>query len=155
MLKKLFAPGDDSCLTSAALLTLRLWLGLTMLLNHGLGKLTGFSTLAAKFGDPLGIGPSASLALAVFAEFFASILLVLGLVTRFAALVLAVNMTVAFFIAHKGALSGSHSGELAFIYLGGYVMLLLAGAGRISLDKSLFGGGGKAGAPPAKQGAVR
>ena len=78
----------------------------------------------------------------MFAEFFASILLVLGLVTRFAALVLAVNMTVAFFFAHKAALRGEHNGELAFIYLGGYLVLLLAGAGRISLDRLAFGGGG-------------
>ena len=138
MLKKLFAPGNDSLCTNLALLILRLWLGLTMLLNHGLGKLTGFSTLAPKFGDPLGLGPTFSLALVVFAEFFASILLALGLVTRFASLVLVTNMSVAFFLAHHAKLSGDHNGEVAFIYLSGYVVLLIAGGGRFSLDRSLF-----------------
>jgi putative oxidoreductase len=64
--------------------------------------------------------------------------LIAGLVTRFGALVLTINMSVAFFMAHKAALSGEHSGELAFIYLAAYVTLLFAGAGRISLDKIIF-----------------
>jgi hypothetical protein len=41
---------------------------------------------------------------------------------------------------HKHSLSGQHSGELAFIYLAGNVMLLLAGPGKISLDSRVFGG---------------
>jgi putative oxidoreductase len=38
-------------------------------------------------------------------------------------------------------LSGDHSGELAFIYLGGFVALFFAGGGRLSLDQRIFGGG--------------
>ena len=143
MLKKLFAPGGDSAATSIGLLLLRLWLGLTLLLNHGSGKLKGFSDLAPNFPDPLRIGHSASLGLVVFAEVVCSLLLIMGLLTRFAALVLAINMTVAFFMVHKTALSGEHSGELAFIYLAGYVVLLIAGGGKISVDQALFGGGAK------------
>jgi putative oxidoreductase len=146
MLKKLFAPGSDSFLTSVGLLILRLWLGLTMLLNHGASKLKGFSDMADKFPDPLGVGHHASLGLAIFAEVVASLLLIMGLATRFPALVLLINMAVAFFVVHKGGLSGEHSGELAFIYLAGYTTLLLAGAGRISVDQSLF----SAKAKPAK-----
>jgi putative oxidoreductase len=140
MFSKLFAPGNDSLLTSFALLTLRLWLGLTLFLNHGVGKLKGFGTLSAGFPDPLKVGHSVSLALVVFAEVVASVLIVTGLVTRFAALVLTVNMAVAFFFVHERSLSGNHSGELAFTYLAGFVCLLLAGPGRISLDKRFFGG---------------
>jgi uncharacterized membrane protein YphA (DoxX/SURF4 family) len=36
-------------------------------------------------------------------------------------------------------LSGGHTGELAFTYLMGYVTLFLAGPGRFSVDKILFG----------------
>ena len=150
MMKKLFAPGNDSFATSLALLTLRLWLGLTMLINHGVGKLQDFSHLLGSFPDLLGIGHGVSLALAVFAEVIASLLLVMGLMTRFAALVLTVNMAVAFFVVHKRVLSGEHNGEVAFIYLAGYVALLLAGAGRISVDKTVFGGSASAGKKPAK-----
>ena len=109
-----------------------------MLLNHGWAKLTGFSSMSGSFPDPLGVGHTASLVMVVFAEVFASALLALGLVTRFAALVLSINMTVAFFFVLKGALSGEHSGELAFIYLAGYVVLLFAGGGTFSLDKLVF-----------------
>jgi len=55
--------------------------------------------------------------------------------------VLAIDMGVAFISIHKGALSGQGSGELAFMYLMGYVTLLLAGPGSCSVDKVLFGKG--------------
>ncbi|MEI9960626.1 MAG: DoxX family protein [Limisphaerales bacterium] len=122
---------------------LRVWIGLTMLLLHGFGKLKGFTDIAPGFPDPLGIGHTASLALAVSAEALASVLLVLGLVTRLGALMLVVNMSVAFFMAHHGKLAGDHNGEMAFVYLMGYVVLLLAGGGSFSADKALFGKGGK------------
>jgi len=109
-----------------------------MLIQHGAGKLTAFETMASGFPDPLGLGHITSYVLVVGAEFFASVLLMAGLLTRFAALMLAVNMSVAFFVVHKSALTGEHSGELAFIYLAGFATLLLAGSGRISLDKVFF-----------------
>ncbi len=140
MFSRIFAPGRDAFLTSLGLLTLRLWLGLTLLLNHGIDKLKGFGTMSSGFPDPLKIGHSGSLALVVFAEVVASVLIATGLVTRFAALTLSINMAVAFFFIHKRALSGDHSGELAFIYLAGFVCLFLAGPGRISLDERFFGG---------------
>jgi|SRR5215472_13929046 len=143
MIKKLLAPGNDSFLTGFALLLLRAWLGLTMLLLHGVTKVKDFSKLSADFPDPLHVGHTASLALVVFAEAICSVLLVVGLATRFAALVLAINMFVAFFIVLQGAFTGAHSGEIAFIYLGGYVTLLFAGAGKFSVDKIVFGKGSK------------
>jgi len=123
--------------TDAGLLVLRLWLGLTLVLLHGRGKLTGFSTMAAQFPDPLGVGSQNSLMMAVFAEVACAVLLALGLFTRFAALVLAITMAVAFFAVHKMALSGPQSGELAFVYLAGFVALFVAGPGRFSVDAQL------------------
>jgi putative oxidoreductase len=139
MIKKIFAPGKNSASANIALLVLRLWVGLEMLLLHGADKFANFKATAPNFPDPLGIGHTASLALSVFAELFVSSLIVLGLFTRFDALVLIVNMTVAFVGVHKRALSGEHSGELAFLYLMAYVVLFLAGPGRISADKIFFG----------------
>jgi putative oxidoreductase len=147
MLKKIFAPGNNSGAANWGLLMLRLWIGLSMLLNHGVEKLKNFSDTAPNFPDPLGIGHTASLALAVFAEFFVSLFLIFGLVTRWSALVLAIDMAVAFIAVHKTALSGQGSGELAFMYLMGYVTLLLAGPGSFSVDKALFG---KSGTSPIK-----
>ena len=145
MLKKLFAPGNDSTSTSLGLLLLRLWLGLAMFFNHGLDKLANFTDHAAKFPDPLGIGHAPSLALVTFAETAGAALLALGLLTRFAALTLVIDLGVAFVMVHKTALSGQGSGELAFVYLAGYVALLIAGGGKISVDKALFGRGGRSG----------
>jgi putative oxidoreductase len=147
MIRNIFDPGNNSYVVNASLLALRVWVGLTMLVNHGLDKLGHFSDLAPGFPDPLGIGHSASLALVVFAEFFASLLLIFGVVTRGSALVLVINMGVAFGAVHKLVLSGQGSGELAFLYLMGYVVLLLAGPGSFSVDKLLFG---RDGSSPSK-----
>ena len=129
--------------TDLALLVLRLWLGLSLVLLHGRAKLANFADMSQKFPDPFGAGPTVSLALAVFAEVFCSLLLVLGLFTRFAALCEMVLLGVAFSLVHRTALQGPQSGELAFIYLAGFVMLFLAGGGRFTLDSKL---GGKASA---------
>jgi len=131
MLKMDFVPGS----VDLGLLVLRAWLGATMLFNHGLKKLMDLlAGKGASFPDPIGLGPTPSLALSTFAEFVCAALLVLGLFTRFSAFVLAIQMTVAFFLVHQAALSGPQSGELAFVYLAGFIALFLAGAGRISFD---------------------
>ncbi len=139
MFKKVFSPSQDSALTNLALLVMRLWLGSAMLFNHGLDKLVHFHDIAPSFPDPLGIGQPVSLALVMFAEVVGSVLLVIGLLTRFAALTLVIDLFVAFLMVHQTALSGKNSGELAFIYLSGFVVLLIAGGGMISLDMVVFG----------------
>lgn len=122
--------------TNLGLLILRVSLGLSMLLLHGYDKLIHFSEKAGKFPALFGMPSNVNLGLAVFAEFFCSILLVVGFLTRFAALMLSITMAVAFFMAHKGALSGAASGELAMVYLIGFLALLFTGPGRLALDKS-------------------
>lgn len=123
-----------------ALLVLRGWLGLSLLWLHGRSKLTGFSGMADKFPDPLGVGSAASLAMALFAEVLCAALLVLGLFTRAAALVLVILMSVAFLVVHKASLEmGPGSGELAFLYLAGFVTLLIAGPGSFSIDAKISG----------------
>jgi putative oxidoreductase len=116
------------------LLVLRLWLALPMLLLHGWGKLANFGARSATFTDPFGIGSLPSLLLITASEVLGSVLIALGLFTRLAALVGALGMTVAFVYGHGARLTGPRNGELAFIFLGMYVVLLLAGAGRFSLD---------------------
>lgn len=138
MFKKLFIPSDDSDLTSMALLVARLWFGLAMLFNHGFDKFAHFKDIVGNFPDPLGLGQEASLVLVVFAEVLGSLLLTVGLMTRVAAAVLVIDMFVAFLMVHKTAMTGPQSGELAFLYLAGYVILLIAGGGLFSLDTIMF-----------------
>ena len=135
-----FLPTGPNC----GLLLLRLWLGLSLVILHGWTKLSNYSTMSSQFPDPLGVGSRASLSMAVFAEVICALLLAVGLFTRFAALVLAINMGVAFFIVHHATLKmGPGSGELAFIYLAGFITIFLAGPGKFSID------GRAAKAPPA------
>lgn len=123
--------------SDAALLLLRLWHGTAMLALHGWGKLMNYSALTEKFADPFGIGQTPSLLLAIFGELVCSALLVLGLYTRVAALGSGITMAAAFWFAHGGKLQGTGNGELAFVFLGVYVALFFAGAGRYSLDAKL------------------
>jgi putative oxidoreductase len=118
-----------------ALLVLRLWLGISLLWLHGSGKLINLLKGSFKFADPLGVGEVPSLLMAVFAEVVCAALIALGLFTRLAAFFLIVLMGVAFFVVHGMKLHGQGNGELAFIYLAGFVTLFFAGAGKYSVDK--------------------
>jgi putative oxidoreductase len=116
------------------LLLLRIWSGALLLLLHGWMKISMYGVMSQRFADPLGIGSPASLALSIFAEACCSSLIVLGLFTRFAAIVCIIDLATAFVTAHGMALKGPHNGELPFLYLGAFIVLLLAGPGRFSID---------------------
>jgi len=117
-----------------ALLVLRVWFAVPLATLHGWSKLANFAERSGRFADPFGIGPMASLSLVVFAEVFCSILLVLGLCTRFAAVTCAIAMGTAFYHAHGARFTGQGNGELAFMFLGAFVTILIAGGGRFSVD---------------------
>lgn len=115
------------------LLLMRLVFGLLMLLQHGWPKLEKYLYGdPTRFADPLGIGKEYSLLLAIFAEFVCSLLLMLGLFSRWALFFLAFTMVVAIFIVH-GA-DPLVEQELGLLYLTGFVCLWLAGPGKYSLD---------------------
>ncbi len=125
--------GGRLILLSIGLLVLRLAFGGSMLVAHGWGKLQMLTSgKADTFGDPLGLGPSVTLMLAVFAEFVCSVLIVLGLATRLAALPLIATMATAFFVVH--AADPFQRKELALVYLAAFLALAFTGPGRYSLD---------------------
>ena len=101
---------------------------------HGWMKVANWGTMVEKFGDPIGVGAMPSLVLAIFGEVVCCVLLILGLFTRFAAFCAGVTMFVAFWIVHSHKLTGEGSGELAFAYLGAFLVLLVAGPGKYSID---------------------
>lgn len=86
--------------------------------------------------NPLGIGSSLSLALCVFAEFFCSVAILFGFLTRLAALVLAFNFWVVAFVFDSE--QAWETAELPLLYLICYVCLVCTGAGRWSLDGLLL-----------------
>ncbi|MGE4568101.1 MAG: DoxX family membrane protein [Bacteroidales bacterium] len=118
---------------SLALLFLRLFVGVIML-THGWPKLMGFSEMSGGFPDPLHIGTLPSLSLAVFAEVFCSVLLIVGAFTRLAAGVLIVNMAVALFVIHGPVTDTNTLAELPLFYLVVYIYLFLSGPGKYAVD---------------------
>lgn len=115
------------------LLVLRLAFGFSMIYGHGWGKLTRlFGSEEIQFADPFGLGPAVSLSLAVFAEFFCSLLLMAGLFTRAALLPLIFTMATAFFTVHLNDEFGQQ--EKAILYGFAFVSLFLTGPGRLSMD---------------------
>ena len=124
-------------LPSLGLFLHRVVFGGFMLVGHGWGKLMSFNDHAGGFPDPLGIGPHASMAGAVFCEVVCAALLVAGLLTRPAALGLVFTMAVAGFVVHGADplfMGNGAAKEPALIYLAGYFLLLFTGPGRYSLD---------------------
>ena len=116
---------------NTAMLLLRLGLGILMMM-HGYGKLVHFGDMQHKFMNFMGIGSTMSLALLVFAEFFCSLFLILGLFTRLACIPLIIATCVMVFKAHNGDVFGD--GETAALYLTGYIVLLIVGPGKVSVD---------------------
>ncbi len=119
---------------NTALFLLRLVIGILML-RHGYDKIVKFGTLHLNFPDILGIGSTISLVLVIFAEFFCSILLIMGLFTRFACIPLIISISVALFKVHNAAFFGK--GEVDALYLIGFIVILLIGPGRVSVDNMI------------------
>jgi putative oxidoreductase len=92
--------------------------------------------MAEHFANPLHIGMRTTLLLAIFAESVCALLVILGLATRWAALIIAIDVGSAFVFVHKFRLTGQGNGELAFLYLGVMVVLFISGAGRYSVDRN-------------------
>jgi len=126
----------DSAGVDAALLILRVVLGLLILL-HGINKLPPppeflITALSAR-------GLPSVLAYGVYlGEIVGPILVIIGIWTRVGALLIVANMIVALFVAHTGDLfhlnkQGGYQLELQAMYLFTAVALALTGAGPYSV----------------------
>ena len=116
---------------SFGLLLFRLCLGGLMIANHGWMKIVNLEVLKTQFYDFLGLGSQISLILAITVEVLCSILLIFGLYTRVALIPLIVTMLVAIG-THGWQIFGE--AELGFLYLIGFVFLLIVGPGDNSID---------------------
>jgi putative oxidoreductase len=126
----------DSAGGDAALLVLRLALGVLMLL-HGIGKLPPPPEFIAGALSQRGL--PAVLAYGVYlGEIVGPILVIVGVWTRLGALLIAINMVVAVLVAHLGDIfhlgkQGGYALELQAMFLFTAVALALSGAGRYSV----------------------
>ncbi|MCB0735795.1 MAG: DoxX family protein [Flavobacteriales bacterium] len=102
------------------------------MLTHGYPKLEKlWEGGNIKFADPIGLGPEVSLWLVVIAEFACSILLILGIKTRFVVIPLIITMLVAVFITH--ASDPFSKQELGTLYLVLYGTLFFTDGGKFTL----------------------
>lgn len=131
-MKKFFL-GSQVYLIDLCLLLLRLTFGGLIVVVHGWAKLQNLDKLKEGFPNIMGMGIETSLYLAIFAEFVCGAFIVLGLFTRLASIPLIITMAVAVMIIH------SHDGigkmELGIIYGIVFIVLLLAGPGKFSVDR--------------------
>jgi putative oxidoreductase len=134
--KALFATDTASVNTSYGLLVLRL-AGLSLFLKHGWEKLSGYSTMVQHFPDPIHVGAHAGLAFALLSDGICSVLVLIGLATRPAAVVILINLLVAFSFVHHAAYFSNPHVELVVLLLLIFATLLFTGPGRFSVDARL------------------
>lgn len=124
------------------LLLIRVVIGILMAFI-GYEKLIHFNEMAnsdfwAKEVSFLGMKGAVPLALTVFAEFFCSLLLIVGLFTRVSSFILLFCMAYIFLVIFPGSMvsKGEHGVEFntAFTYFVIYLGLFFTGAGKYSLD---------------------
>jgi len=130
-MRALYSSKYSAGAVNTALFILRVGLGI-LVMKHGYDKLSHFNDMQDKFINFLHMGSTVSLVLAIFAEFFCAILLILGLFTRLACVPLIIDLCVAFFIIHNADFFGK--GEVDALYITGFVAILFAGPGRVSVD---------------------
>ena len=122
--------------SDAAKLLLRLALGLLILL-HGISKIRGGPGFILDVVEKAGL-PEPFGYLVYVGEVLAPLLVIVGLWTRAAALVIAINMVVAILLVHTGQLlqlspEGGWALELQGLYLVVPIAIALLGAGRYSM----------------------
>ncbi len=128
------------------LLVLRVSLGL-IFFSHGYPKLAHSAAGMQGFFVQHGL-PGYLVYISGVLEVFGAILLVLGLFTRAAALLLAIEMGVAIWKVHStGGYLAVHDYEFPLAVLAGSFALATVGAGLLSLDHPLYEGGGKSRPP--------
>src|SRR5690606_13041650 len=131
VMNNIFSVSRSAASVDLALLIARVGIGVLMLV-HGISKIPMLSQSPIQFYDFMGLGDQVSLWLALFAEIGCSILIIFGFATRLAVIPLIITMFVAVFIIH--AEDPFVKQEMGLHYILIYVMLLLTGAGKYSID---------------------
>ena len=103
-----------------------------LMMTHGYPKFMKILDGNTKFADPIGLGPEISLYLAVFAELFAPFLVIIGYKTRFFSFFPAFTMFIAAFVIHGD--DPFKKMEMALLFLIAYLVIMISGPGKISLD---------------------
>ena len=131
-MKRLLQTGTREEYLDIVFLFLRIAIA-ALMIRHGLPKLSKLMAGGEiKFGNPIGLGPTVTLILAVFSEVICSVLIGIGLGTRLASIPLIITMFVAAFISHGPDPFGRK--EMAILYMLFYIALLVIGSRKYSID---------------------
>lgn len=131
-MKKLLRTGTSEEYLNMLILLVRIAVA-AMMITHGWPKLLKLLEGGdIQFGDPIGLGPVFTLILAAGAEFFCSIFIAFGLGTRLASIPLIITMFVAAFVSHGP--DPFRQKEMALLYLLLYIILLVTGSRKYSID---------------------
>ena len=139
LIKKLVSTDE-----TLATLALRVPVGI-IFMAHGAQKLFGWFggyglTATGNWMESIGLAPGILMAfLAGSGEFFGGLFILLGLLTRPAAAVLAITMIVAIFTVHfaNGLFMANNGYEFGLALLAASVSLMLSGSGKLSADKMI------------------
>lgn len=133
---------NQSRLTTTAITVLRIILGF-LFTAHGWQKfnewtVAGTQAAFAQMGVP---AAQISAPLVAGLELAGGIALILGVLTRIVAALLALNMLGALFLVHApaGVFADKGGYELVLLLAAAALALALTGAGRVSVDRALFG----------------
>lgn len=143
-LARTFAVSKNAKSTDVALLVLRIMVGTSLFYHHGIDKIPEWDRLITRpHLDPMGIGVVPSLVFALFTDSVCQVLVLVGFGTRIAAFFSLITLGVVLFMIDRVLMTpfwpiphGSH-GELVWVYAAAYMALLIAGAGRFSLEARL------------------
>lgn len=135
MKKVFFGSIENSISTDLVLAIFRVFVGLSLMLAHGAGKVPvsdGFIEHLGGLGFPM---PALFAWAAALSEYAGALLLALGLFTRPAALMIAITMFVAAFVNHADDPFGV--AEKAYLYLAISTLFVVLGSGRFGLDSAI------------------
>ena len=103
-----------------------------MMLTHGIPKINMLFESPIKFADPFGVGETATLILDLIGEVVAPIFILIGYKTQLASIPSIITMFVAAFVIHAADPFGVK--EKALLFLVGFLVIFLMGAGKYSID---------------------
>lgn len=135
-MKQIFNPSTNESVRDAALLIVRIVIAL-LLITHGFPKLQMLlANEPVQFVSIFGMTEHISLSIAIFAEFFCAMLVMIGFATRIATIpIIAMLLVIILHIHSDDPLTKK---ELPILYLVSYSFILLMGAGKYSIDYLVY-----------------
>ena len=143
ILKNIFMWGTTYTYSNISRLFIRLFVGI-LLLKFGISHMLKFAALSAQFPEVLGMSGSAALSCVIGIELICSLLLMTGLLTRYACIpalftmILAIVKTMSCerysFVENLADIDLMDPVYIPVLFSGILIYLLLAGPGKISLD---------------------